>query len=62
MRRLMRVLPLCPAACWEAGMLISPASAHGAGAGASTGAMVLLIFPAAAIIFGLFLFVTRPKK
>ena len=58
----MRVLPLCTAACRAAGMLISPALAHGSGGGASTGAMVLLIFPAAAIIFGLFLFFTRPKK
>ena len=62
MKRLMQVLPLCVAARWEAGMLISPASAHGSGAGASSGAMVLLIFPAAAIIFGLFLVITRPKE
>jgi nucleoside-diphosphate-sugar epimerase len=45
-----------------AGVLISPALAHGTSTSSSAGAMALLIFPAAAILFGLFLVFTHEKK
>ncbi|MDA1101498.1 MAG: NAD-dependent epimerase/dehydratase family protein [Proteobacteria bacterium] len=55
------VLWSCLVAGGETGLLVSPAAAHGTSVGSSSGA-ALLIFPAAAILFALFLVLTHRKK
>jgi|TARA_B100002003_G_C13706898_1_gene355032 hypothetical protein len=51
----------CLAVCGEAGLLTSPAWAHGSSAGSESGAVALLIFPVAAILFVIFFVLMRRK-
>ncbi len=53
---------LCPAVGAASGLMIHTAAAHGASVGSSGGGTALLVFPAAAILFALFLVFTHRKK
>lgn len=52
----------CAAVIPILGLWAAPALAHGTSSGSSSGGLALLIFPAAAIIFGLFLVFSHHRK
>ncbi len=56
------VFPWGLAIAGVAGLLVSPALAHGTSTGSAGGGMALLVFPAAAILFVFFLVFTHRKK
>ncbi len=62
MKRLELVLPLCLAAAVLLDLAVPAAFAHGSSTNSSSGALALLIFPAAAILFALFLVFIHRKK
>ena len=61
MKRIRPKFVFCLAAGGATGLPVSTALAHGTSTATSSGAMALLIFPAAAILFGLFLVFTHRR-